>query len=98
VRPTRTFKDGVEASAWSEAMLERVRKAAGDAVVGSAASVPFRPDRDGTTSIELSDEAPDPTRVRSSRSRVATTGFFEAMGIRLVGGRTFTADDRRAPA
>jgi putative ABC transport system permease protein len=95
VRPTRTFKDGTEASAWSEAMLERVRRAAGDAVVGSAASVPFRPERDGTTSIELPDEAPDPTRVRSSRLRVATTGFFEALGIRLVGGRTFTADDRR---
>src|SRR5262249_37577785 len=32
---------------------------------------------------------------RGAHSRFVSAGFFEAMGIKLVAGRTFNADDRR---
>jgi hypothetical protein len=75
-------------------MQNRVRAAAGSAIVGAAATFPLQTDRDGTTDIELANEAHNPNRVRTGRARVVTPGFFEAMGIKLIAGRTFTADDR----
>jgi putative ABC transport system permease protein len=96
VRPTRRFKEFAEGLAWSDEMLSRVRAAAGGAIVGSAASFPFQADRDGTLNIELQSEPPNPNRVSGGHIRVVAPGFFEAMGIRVLAGRTFTADDRQS--
>jgi hypothetical protein len=63
--------------------------------VGAASTLPLRPDRDGALNIELRDEPPDPRRVRGAHSRFVSAGFFEAIGIKVVAGRSFTADDRR---
>jgi putative ABC transport system permease protein len=95
VRPTRRFSGPPEALAWSEEMLNRIHTAAGDAVIGAASTFPLRVDRDGTQTIELQGEAPDPNHPLGAHIRLAATGFFEAMGIKLLAGRTFTADDRK---
>jgi putative ABC transport system permease protein len=95
VRTTRTFSRPDAARAWSPDMLNRIRGVT-SATVGAPPTVPLRPDRDGALNIELLGEPPDPNQVRGAHSRVATMGFFEAMGIKLIAGRTFTADDRRA--
>jgi putative ABC transport system permease protein len=95
VRPTRAFRQHAEAQVWSDELLRHVRAAAGNAVVGSASTFPLRADHDGALNVELESEAPDPNHVNGGHSRVVTPGFFEAMGIKLIAGRTFTADDRK---
>jgi predicted permease len=95
IRPVQMFRDHGPADAWSEELLNRVRATAGSAVVGSAWTYPLGADRDGTTNVELTADAPHPDRVQSSHMRIVSRGFFEAMGIRLLGGRPFNADDRR---
>ncbi len=95
IRPVQLLPDNERADAWSEEMLNRVRATAGNAAVGSGWSYPLGADHDGTTNVELTADAPHPDRVQSSHMRVVSRGFFEAMGIRLVGGRAFSADDRR---
>lgn len=95
VRPTRSFASASDMQAWSDEMQRRVRAAAGDALVGAAATFPLQTDRDGTTDVQLADETPDPGRVRTSRTRVVSPGFLEAMAVPLIAGRTFTTDDRQ---
>jgi putative ABC transport system permease protein len=95
VRTTRSFAQPDAALTWASEMLNRVRAASGGAPVGAASTLPLRPDRDGALNIELRDEPPDPTQVRGAHSRFVSAGFFEALGINVVAGRAFTADDRR---
>ncbi|HYE87436.1 MAG TPA: ADOP family duplicated permease [Vicinamibacterales bacterium] len=95
VRPTRRFRAPEEVHAWSHEMHARVRSAAAGAVVGAAATFPLGADRDGTTDLVFPGEAPDPNRVQTSRSRMVTPGFFEALDVTLASGRAFTEDDRR---
>jgi putative ABC transport system permease protein len=94
IRTTRRFEQPDAALGWSAAMLERVRAASGSPA-GAASTLPLRPDRDGALNIELSTEPPDPNQVRGAHSRFASVSYFEAMGIKLAAGRTFTPDDRR---
>ena len=96
VRTTRQYPPRDPAALnWSPEMLNHIRAVTGGAEVGAATMVPLRPDRDGALNIELLGDAPDPSKVRGAHSRFATRGFFEAMGIKLLAGRAFTADDRR---
>ncbi|MEZ5283813.1 MAG: ABC transporter permease [Vicinamibacterales bacterium] len=94
VRPTRDFADQDAAYAWADALEDQVRAVDGVAATGSGA-FPLRSSFPGTTSIEITGEAPNPAFSLASVFRVATPGFFDAMGIRPVSGRTFTVDDRR---
>lgn len=94
VRPTRLFASQAEAMTWATEMLNRVRGAAGDSPVGAAATFPMQDDRDGTTNVDFFAGAFDPIRPPSSRSRIVTPGFVEAMGTKVVAGRTFTEGDR----
>jgi len=94
VRPTRLFSSPADAMAWSTEMLNRVRGAAGDAPVGAGATFPMQADRDSTSNVDFLAEAPDPNRVPSSRFRIVTPGLFEAMGAKVLAGRTFTEGDR----
>jgi len=95
VRPTRRFTSQEEVHAWSREMQSRVRSAAGDAIVGAAATFPLGADRDGTINLEFPHVASDPDRPPTSRIRMVTPGFFEAMDVDLVAGRAFTDDDRK---
>lgn len=94
VRPTHLFPSTADATAWSTEMLNRIRGAAGGTSVGAAATFPMQADRDGTSNLDFLAGAPDPNRVPSSRFRVVSSGFFEAMGTRVLDGRTFTDYDR----
>jgi putative ABC transport system permease protein len=95
VRPTRRFQTAAEGAAWSDALLERVRAAAEGAVAGSTSTFPLSTDRDGSLNVELRSEPANPNRVNGGHIRFAGPGFFEALGVRVIAGRTFTPDDRQ---
>ena len=94
VRPTRRFAQPAAGIAWANEMISRVRAASGDALVGAASTFPLRPDRDGALDVEILGDAPDPSHTHGGHSRFIGPGFFEAMGIKVVAGRSFTDDDR----
>jgi putative ABC transport system permease protein len=96
VRPTRNFADPKTAFAYADDLLGRVRAAAGNAKVGGASTFPLRGDQVGALNVELDGEPPDPDHPRGGQVRYVTPGYFEAMGIKLIAGRTFTDDDRQA--
>jgi predicted permease len=94
VRPTRTLPDAKTALAYLDDLFSRVREASGDAKVGAANLFPLRGDQVGALNVELDGESVDPNHPRGGQVRYVTPGYFEAMGITLVSGRTFTDDDR----
>jgi putative ABC transport system permease protein len=94
VRPTQRLTDPKLAHAYMDDLHDRVRSAVSGAKVGSGSIFPLRGDQVSALNVELDGEPVDPGRMRGAQLRFATPGYFEAMGIKLVSGRTFTDDDR----
>ena len=97
VRPGRTFdfRKQDEVSAWSDEVMRRVRAVPGVALAGGAATYPLQPNRDGTVIIGVQGETWDPAHPNNAHIRTVSTGFFEAMGVKLVAGRLFNDGDRK---
>jgi putative ABC transport system permease protein len=94
VRATRSFTSLDQAATWTRTLLERLRATPGVSAVGASSTFPLTADRDGMLFIEFQGQHSPPGRNPGARSRTATPGFFEAMGMRIVAGRSFTDDDR----
>ncbi len=97
VRPGRAFdfRKIDEVYAWSDALMQRIRDVPGVALAGSAATFPLQPNRDGTVIVGVQGDVWDPDHPTNAHVRNVSVGFFEAMGMRLIAGRTFTDGDRR---
>jgi hypothetical protein len=63
--------------------------------VGSTASFPLRGNLDGLVMVQFQGDAAESFQKQGARLRLVTPGFFAAMGVPVVSGRDFTADDRR---
>jgi putative ABC transport system permease protein len=81
--------------AFDTEVLERVRSVPGVGVAGFAIQMPnrqpegrFAYDADGMPNVQ------DPTTLKVAEVRTVSDGFFEAMGMRLIAGRTFRPEDR----
>ena len=62
--------------------------------VGGIDILPLTTDYNGMT-FDLADQPPRPSgSERSAETRVATSGYFTTMGVRVLRGRAFTAEDR----
>jgi predicted permease len=96
VRPGRTFdfRKQDEVRAWVDDLFRRVREVPGVAMAGGASTFPLQPNRDGTLIIGVQGETWDPARPTNAHVRNVSVGFFEAMGVKLIAGRTFTDADR----
>ena len=90
VRPGRAFdfRKQDEVAAWSDELMRRVHQVPGVAMAGAAATFPLQPNRDSTLIIGVQGETWDPAHPNNAHSRIVSTGFFEAMGVRLVAGRS----------
>jgi predicted permease len=98
VKPTRRFSGPAQAAVWFQPILDRVRAIPGVEAAGGASTFPLRADRDGGSVIGVPAEVSDPNRSNGAGNRIVTPGFFAAMGIPLISGRDFTADDRAGSA
>lgn len=80
--------------AFHDRLLARVRALPGVSAAGLTNIIPFGPDRsDSVVWPEDRPATPGQSIVSPDQVRVSE-GYFEAMGIRLVNGRTFTARDQ----
>lgn len=99
VRPNPQSVRGPEQTiAWTRSLFERLRALPGVASVGSTAAFPLRGTLDSSVLLQFQGEAFDPAHTLGSRMRLVTPGFFAAMGVPIVAGRDFTADDRQNTA
>lgn len=96
VRPNPQAVRGPDQTlAWTRQLFDRIRAIPGVAGVGSTLSFPLRGQLDGSVFVQFQGEAFDPARPLGARLRLVSPGFFDAMGVPLVGGRDFTSDDRQ---
>jgi putative ABC transport system permease protein len=94
VKPGRSFTNAATGLAWWDGVLQHVRATPGVALAGGGTSFPLRGDRDGTAAAGREGAAWNRDHPINAHIRTVTPGFFAAMGIRLLDGRDFTADDR----
>jgi len=84
--------------AWTRQLFEHLRALPGVAAVGSTAVFPLRGQLDGSLLVLMQGDALESADRQAARQRLVTPGFFEAMGVPVLAGRDFTADDRRNTA
>jgi putative ABC transport system permease protein len=79
---------------WTHDLGERLRAISGVTGVATTATLPFGTDRDAVLYLGVQGDVVDPDHPRVARAHRVSDEFFGAMGIRIVAGRAFTADDR----
>jgi putative ABC transport system permease protein len=80
-----------------EEMLQRARRLPGVTAAAAVGSLPFDGTRNMTAFMAEGGETDDRSRVATTQSTIASPGYFDLMGIRLLRGRAFTdADDVNA--
>ena len=80
--------------AWTRDLEDHLRPIAGVTAVATTATMPFGIDRDGVLYIGVQGDVVDPDHPLVARAHRVNERFFAAMGIKIVAGRDFTADDR----
>jgi len=96
VRPNPQSVRGPDQTiAWTQQLFERLRALPGVAAVGSTAVFPLRGQLDGSLLVLVQGDALQSADRQAARQRLVTPGFFEAMGVPVLAGRDFNADDRR---
>ena len=99
VRPNPQSVRGPDQTiAWTQQLFERLRALPGVAAVGSTAVFPLRGQLDGSLLVLVQGDALQSADRQAARQRLVTPGFFEAMGVPVLAGRDFNADDRRNTA
>ena len=93
--PATKYPDGPRSAFFYSGLLERVRQLPGVAAAGAVTHAPFSAgDNNGAFDIE-GRPAPSDSRNRTYAGyRVATPGYLEAAGLRLLQGRTLSDADR----
>jgi predicted permease len=84
--------------AWTHDLEEHLNPIAGVKTVATMATLPFGSDRDSVLYIGVQGDPIDPDHPLVSRAHRVHERFFDAMGIKIVTGRGFTADDRTTTA
>ena len=79
---------------WRATVEERLRAVRGVTNVATTATLPFGTDRDGVLYVGIQGLPVDTEHPQVARAHRVSREFFEAMGIKVVKGRGFSADDR----
>ena len=91
--PEARYPDEAARAAFLERLLERMRAIPGASSAGAVFGLPLT-GMSFSSSFRASG-APDDGREPSAQLRVASRDYFATMGIPIVAGRGFTAEDRR---
>jgi predicted permease len=86
--------DAVKVDAAAQDLLSRIRAMNGVVAVGMTSNLPLRAGPENSLYVKFRDEVFDPKSTHNARQRLASPGFFEAMGVGVVSGRDFNGDDR----
>lgn len=77
-----------------ERMAERIAQVGGVKAVGATTLCPFSGDHSATWVFIEGKPEPTPDKQPLAGYNMVTTGYFEALGVPIVAGRGFTAEDR----
>jgi putative ABC transport system permease protein len=86
------FRDNAAVHAAFSDLLDRLRGLSGIVGAGSTFNFPLRAGPENALLVNLQGAPIDATL--NSRQRIVSPGFFAALGIKLLAGRDFNADDR----
>jgi predicted permease len=92
--PRSEFPRQSHRNEFSRRVLERVRSMDGVISAGTTTDVPLRLGTWDSRYVIEGTKAPDPGEVPWAAYRAVSPGYLEALGVRLVQGRTFGVDDR----
>jgi predicted permease len=87
------FPDNAARIRFADELLARLRDLPSVSSVGLTDAVPIADNRQGTSFVRLDAPAADPTASQNANVAWITEGYFEALGVPLVAGRTFSAAD-----
>jgi predicted permease len=91
--PATRYKDNAALRAATDRILERIRTVPGVEDAGMTTTLPFSGSYSDSVIIAEGYQMQPGESLISPSQVVASPGYFEAMGARLVAGRYFTADD-----
>jgi putative ABC transport system permease protein len=94
--PAGRYRQADQVIAWNAALRDRIGHLTGVDAVGVASSMPLRAERDSTFNFAVAGD-PQAYYPPSGRYRQVTSGWFEAMGIPITAGRSFTSTDWSGP-
>jgi predicted permease len=79
----------------SRTLREKIAALPGVSGVGATSNFPMRNTLEGSLIAAFHGETVDPARPMGVRARIASPGYFQASGTRLLQGRDFGPDDRQ---
>ncbi len=92
--PSSEFPEQDDRARFAERVLERVRSVPGVIAAGTTTDVPLRLGTWDKRYVIEGTPAPEPGEVPWAAYRAVSPGYLEALGVSLVRGRLFGADDR----
>jgi len=91
--PLSRYPDAAARTRFVDETLAGLRQLPNIASAGLIDAVPLADNRQGTSFVRLDGSAADPTASQNANIAWVTDGYFESMGVPLIAGRTFTAQD-----
>ena len=76
-------------------LFDRLRGLPGVMAVGSTVNFPLRPGPENALMVHIDGDPNDAAHNQNTRQRLASPGYFGAMGIKFLAGRDFTVDDKQ---
>ena len=89
-----SFRDNASVHRALDGLLGRLRGLSGVTAAGSTFNFPLRGGPENSLFVHFNGDPADAAHNYNSRQRIVSPGFFKAMGIQVIGGRDFAADDR----
>jgi predicted permease len=89
------YPNPVAVDAAARALREKLAALPGVTAVGATSNFPLRNTLEASLIAAFHGEPVDPAHPMGTRQRVASAGYFQATGTRLLQGRDFGPDDRR---
>jgi putative ABC transport system permease protein len=91
--PASRYPDGPSRARFIDELLSYVRALPGVSAAAVTDAVPIADNRQGTSFERLDGPPADPAAPESANIAWVSEGYFDALGVPVMSGRTFTADD-----